>query len=114
MKAVVCDNHSSNVSAFRSMKEFYSSSPDDLSIYYTDQKIYLFFDTVHLLKNVRNNLLNNKRFLFPEFHFSGFQEEVKVPGGEVSWRLLHDVHEMDSMCQAHWRKAHKLNAKVGK
>ena len=30
-------------------------------------KIYMFFDSVHLIKNIRKNLLNRKRFLFPAF-----------------------------------------------
>ena len=27
--------------------------------------IYLFFNTVHLLKNTHNNLFNSRRFIFP-------------------------------------------------
>ena len=30
----------------------------------TANHIYLFFDPVHLLKNIRNNLFNSKRFIF--------------------------------------------------
>jgi hypothetical protein len=34
-----------------------------------DKNIYLLFDTVHLVKNIRNNWLNekNKLFIFPSF-----------------------------------------------
>ena len=33
-------------------------------------KTYLFFDNVHLMKNVRNNLFNAKKFVFPSFTFN--------------------------------------------
>ena len=46
------------------------------------KKVYLFFDTVQLIKNMRNNLLNRKRFLFPEFYFDDFYDDVKVTGGD--------------------------------
>ena len=106
------DNHAANVSAFKKMKSLHGQSPDDLHIEYHGQKIYLFYDTVHLLKNIRNNLLSSKVFLFPKFQFKGFDEDISVPGGEVSWRLLHDVHEKDSLCKANLRKAPRLNVKV--
>ena len=91
VRAVVCDNHTSNVSAFAKLTEKYQESPEDLYITFEGQKLYLMYDTVHLMKNVRNNLLNRKRFLFPEFSFDKFRDEIKLEGGEVSWHLLHQV-----------------------
>ena len=67
-------------------------------------KVYLFYDSVHLLKNIGNNLLNAKRFLFPFFFF----QDINVNRGEISWHLLHCVYEMDSTLQANLRKAPKL------
>ena len=50
---------------------------NDLAVVTKDgSKIYLFFDSVHLMKNIRNNLLNNKMFLFPAFSFSGFYDQI--------------------------------------
>ena len=72
----------------------------------------MFFDSVHLLKNIRNNLLNNKRFIFPPFSFNGFSDPIKCEGGEISWKLLHDVHEMDEKLQSNLRKAPKLSART--
>ena len=72
----------------------------------------LFYDTVHLVKNIQNNLPGNKRFLFPGFDFFGFEFGVIIPGGELSWRLLYDVHKADGRCSSNLRKAHKLNAQV--
>ena len=112
VRGIVCDDHSSNVSAFKKLLATYGSSDDDLAIEYNDQKVYLFFDVVHLMKNIRNNLLNRKRFLFPPFSFSEFYDEVKDAGGEVSWHVLHQVYERDQKLQANMRAAPKLCLKV--
>ena len=45
------------------------------------------------MKNIRNNLLNNNRFLFPAFSFSGFYDQINCDGGEISWKLFHGVYE---------------------
>ena len=73
---------------------------------------YLFFDSEHLLKNIRNNLLNSKRFIFPPVSFDEFLDDIYVPGGEVSWKLLHDIHDRDQALQGNLRKANKLNNKA--
>ena len=112
VRGVVCDDHSTNVLAYKQLLNEFGQSPDDLFIILNGEKIYLFFDTVHLIKNVRNNLLNRKRFLFPEFHFDGFGDDVNVNGGEISWRLFHEIHEKDAKLQAHLKAAQKLTSTV--
>ena len=112
VRVFVCDDHSSNVSAFKKLLAIYGPSDDDLDIEYNNQKVYLFFDLVHLMKNIRNNLLNRKRFHFPSFSFSEFYDEVKVSGGEVTWHVLHQVYERDQKLQANMRAAPKLCSKV--
>ena len=57
------------------------------------QLVYLYYDTVHLVKNIQNNLPGNKLFIFPTFEFHGFDEDVVVTRGEISRRLLHEVHD---------------------
>ena len=79
---------------------------------YVSQKIYLRFDTVHLIKSIRNNLLNNKPFIFPAFTFEKFNDLIHVENGEISWKLLHDTYEKDFTLQANLRKASRLNLKV--
>ena len=76
------------------------------------QKIYLCFDTVHLIKSIRKNSLNNKRFIFPAFTFEKFNDLVNVEGGEISWELLHDTYEKVCTLQANLRKAPRINFKV--
>ena len=67
-RGIVTDNHSSNVNAFASLKKLYESYSN---IYFehpanNGKRTYMFFDTVHLVKNIRNNLRNAKKFVFPE------------------------------------------------
>ena len=71
-------------------------------------KTYLFFDIVHLVKNIRNNLLNRQKFVFPEISFGEFRDLIEIPNGFISWRSFYDVWEEDSKFQANLRKAPKL------
>ena len=112
VRGVVCDDHSTNVSAYKKILVAHGQATDDLFFTLNDKKIFLFFDTVHLIKNIRNNLLNRKRFLFPEFHFGGFYDDVTVIGGEISWMLFHQVYEKDKDLDANMKAAPKLSAKV--
>lgn len=112
VRGIVCDDHASNVSAYKKLINIYGSGVEDLAIEYNSQKIYLFFDAVHLMKNIRNNLLNRKRFLFPSFSFENLSDPINVPGGDISWQLFHQVFEQDSNLQANIKAAPKLSAKV--
>ena len=113
VKACVSDNHPTNVSAYRKLLDLYGKDEDGLRIYVEDMPIYLFHDTVHLIKNIRNNLLHRKRLIFPPFLSSDLEDKtVEVKGGEISWSLLHKVREKDMECQANLRAAPKLSANV--
>ena len=57
-------------------------------------------------------MLNNKRFLFPSFKFDNFFDKINVTGGEILWKLLHEVHKEDEKLGANLRKAPKLTSKV--
>ena len=72
VRAVVADNHSSNVSAYNHLLVKYENVHVNLSIKHPDNEssIFLFFDNVHLVKNLRNNLINAKKFVFPSFSFN--------------------------------------------
>ena len=106
VRAIVSDNHSTNVLAYKLLlKE--SSHLDHLFIQYNYQKIYLLHDTEYLIKNVTNNLLNYKRFIFPAFEYDGFEDPVSFKGAQTSWKLYHDVFEKDSLLEANLRKAPK-------
>ena len=108
VRAIVSDNHSANVLAYKLLLEESGQSADDLFIEYDHQKIYLLHDVVHLIKNVRNNLLNYKRFIFPAFECNGFKDSISFEGGEISWKLFHNVFEKDRLPDANLRKAPKI------
>ena len=61
-----------------------------------------------LIKNVRNNLLNYKRFIFPAFEYNGFKDSISFEGGEISWKLFHNIFEKDRLLDANLRKAPKI------
>ena len=112
VRAVISDNHAANVSAFTKLILQFGEDNESLFINFQSQKVYLFYDTVHLIKNVRNNLLSKKRLVFPQFSFFEFNDDVIVNPGEISWKLLHDVHEKDQKLDANLRKAPKLADKA--
>ena len=88
------------------------TSPDELYMLHKSTKIYLCYNAGYLIKNVRNNLLKCKRFIFSPFDFSGFKDPIKVPGGEIAWKTFYDIFERDANLHANLRKAPKLTAKV--
>ena len=63
VRAIVLDNHSANVLAYKLLRKEFYHLDDNLLIECDYQKIYLLHDAVHLIKNVRNNLLNYKKLL---------------------------------------------------
>ena len=95
-KILVYDDHSTNVSAHKKLLAEYCNSLVELYIRLNEKKIYLFFDTAHLIKNIRNNLLTRKRFLFPWFNFNDLYDNVRVAGGEISWHLFHKIVQLQS------------------
>ena len=86
-----------------------NQNPDEL---YMLRKIYICCIAVNLIENVRNNLLKCKRFIFPQFEFSGFIDPINVPVGEIAWKTFYDVFERDANLHANLRKAPKLTIKV--
>ena len=69
VRAVTCDNHAANVSTFTKSIFPFREDNESLFINIQSQKVYLFYDTVHLIKNIRNNLPSKKRLVFPHFSF---------------------------------------------
>ena len=62
---ILCENHSTNVSAYKKLLgRFGPEDENQLFITFNDQKIYKFFDTIHLIINIWNNMLSRKRFTF--------------------------------------------------
>ena len=94
--AIISDNHSTNVLAFKCLFNMHGNEDKGGNIINhqsnTANHIYLFFDPVDLLKNISNNLFNSQRINFPSFKFDPFFGPIDVPEGEKSWKLLREVY----------------------
>ena len=112
LRGVVTDNHSANVSSFDKLLKQY---PGDGRLYINfpglTNKVYFFFDTVHLLKNIRNNLFNRKKFVFPAFSFEISDLNITSDPGYISWSDLHLIYDKDQKLEGNLRKAPKLTFK---
>ena len=100
VRAKVSDNYSANVLAYKPLLKESSHLDDNLFIEQHYHKIYWLHDALHLIKNVRNNLLNYKRFIFPAFEYDGFKNSVLFRCSHTSWKLHH-------LLEANLRKAPK-------
>ena len=113
VRGAVSDNHSSNVNAYKNLfKNYGCAEGDGIFIQHPDNetKTYLFYDNVHLLKNIRNNLFNAKRFVFPELiKITVGSKNIDMPAGFISWCDLHRVFDYDSGLGGYLRKAPKLS-----
>ena len=109
IRGLVTDNHAANVAAFKILLNTY---PGDNQTYFQMPKAvnntYVFFDTVHLVKNLRNNLLNAKKFVFPKFKFEVCDVVLEADEGFLSWQDLHKIYDKDSNLNGNLRKAPKL------
>ena len=68
--AVITDIHAVNVLSFKNLRNKYGEKNNSLSFNFDGHKVYNLYDSVHLVKNIRNNLLNSKHFIFPSFNFN--------------------------------------------
>ena len=112
VRAVVTGNHSVNVFVFKTLRAKYREPVNVLRFNSKGHKIYNLYDGVHLIKNVRNNPLRAKRFIYAEFDFADFEDVIHVEAGEISWRLFHEVYEKDETLLANLKKAPKLSQKT--
>ena len=62
------------------------------------------------MKNIRNNLLNGKKFVFPEFIYNdGLHININCPAGYIRWKDLYDIYDFYKELKGHFRKAPKLS-----
>jgi hypothetical protein len=95
VRAIITDNHPSNVTAFSLLHKMFDGDKKLFIYHPVSMKTYLFFDIVHLIKNIRNNLLLRKKFVFPSFKFDSFRDKIDVPEGYLSWRMFYELYEKD-------------------
>ena len=109
VRGVVTDNHGANVVAFSTILR--ENIGDKCNYFIHPQahfKTYVWYDPVHLLKNLRNNLLNRKKLVFPAFNFNLNGTEVSSEAGFITWGDLHKIHDMDAAMDGNLRMARKL------
>ena len=114
-RAVISDNHPTNVSAFKHLKERYPCSLRENSMISPsnpDRHLYLLFDSVHLMKNIRNNLIAKGFFQIPGLSTSLMDSFFDVVPGFIKWSVFHRIHERDLEMQCHLRKAPKISEQV--
>ena len=63
------------------------------------------FDTVHFIKNIRNELLNAKKFVFTEFSYN----QLHCPQGYIAWTDLCNIYDKDKELKGNLRKVPKLS-----
>ena len=108
VRVIVTDNHSDNVSAFKILLNAHEGVKQHYFMFSgSSSKTYVFFDTVHLLKNIWNNLLREKRFVFPGFQFDVCGTKISSAPGYICWSDQ-QVYEMDLRLDENIRKAPKL------
>ena len=75
-----------------------------------EKKTYLFYDMVHITKNIRKNLLNGKKIVFPEFIYNdGLSTDINFPAGFIQWKDLHYIYDQDKGLSVNLNKAPKLS-----
>ena len=91
VRACASDNHPSNVAAYQKLLLKYAmDSNDGLRVCINGKPIYLFHDSVHIIKN---NFLNRKGQIFSPFSCDCLKDfPFEVNGGEITWALLRKVH----------------------
>ena len=115
VRAIVSDNHTTNVKAYNILLTNYKYQDRNYKItnpILSHQNIYLLFDTCHLIKNIRNNLVSKRFFDIPAFEFISVNFNISFPPGFVRWSHLHTIHEKDLILSAHLRAANKINSSV--
>ena len=62
------------------------------------------------MKNIRNNLSNEKKFIFPKFLYNdGFNIVLNFPAGFIQWKDLYNIYDKDKGLSANLNKAPKLS-----
>ena len=87
--AIIYNNRKSKMSTFRKLLERNNENIDNLCVNYQCKKLYLFYDSVHLIKNIGNNLLSCKRFIFLSFTLHRFRD-IDLQSGELSWKMFYN------------------------
>ena len=116
MHAVVSGKHASNVRAFNIILKNYAFDSSSFFKHEQNHSKNFLFDNVqfvHIVKNVRNNLLNSRNFVFQAFLFAiEIVVSVSSPNGYIFWNDFKKILDCDATLSANLQKAHKLTLKA--
>lgn len=86
--SIISDNNQVNRKLFQKFSPTNGLQPYIISPFDANKKLFLLFDTVHLIKNIRNNWLNEKlqTFIFPSL-------SADVPQRTAKFSDLKYIHE---------------------
>lgn len=71
--------------------------------------MYWLFDMVHILENIRNNLLHWEKSVFLEFIYNdALNIDINIPAGFIQWKVLYDIYDKDKILSVNLNKAPKL------
>ena len=87
VKFIISDKHTTNVKVYNIITNF-KTRIIRLLPYLSHQNIYLLFDTCHLIKNIRNNLLSKDFFDIPAFEFTSVNFNISFPADLFSGHIF--------------------------
>ena len=58
------------------------------------------FDSVHILKNIRNSLLSRKKFVFPVFTIEISNIHISSENEYITWSDIHKIYDKDDILDA--------------
>ena len=100
VQRIVTENHLSNVNVFSALIKIFNSALNYYIKYQKNScKTYLFYDTVHLPKIIRKNLLSNNKLVFLELHI-----KIISPASYIRWGDLY-IFEKDKELKSNLRIA---------
>ena len=111
VRGIFTDNHASNVHAFSSVTAIFNSDSHQYINHPGNFGKKTYYDAVHIMKNIRNNLLNGK-FVFTDFIYTdGLNIDINFPAGFIQWKDLYDKDKGKGL-SANLNEAPKLSYQV--
>ena len=96
MRGIVTYYHGANVAAFSILLcENYEDKYNFFTYTGTKFKIYMWYVTVHLVKNIGNNLFTRKIFMLSAFNCNLNGISVVTKAGYITWDDLHKIYDID-------------------
>ena len=98
VRGIVTDNHFNNVNAFKILLSENDGDKQHLFVATgSETKTFLLCDSVHLIKNIRSNLLGSEKFVFSGVEFSVCGNFSTSGPGYICLSDFQRVHNRDKL-----------------